>query len=173
MDIRDFRNYYDSYYDPLCHFLHFYTQDITVKEDVLQDVFVQLWEHREEIEIKYVKTYLFHAARNRVLNYLRSEDNRHQILEKWFERQKYDIQGRDCFDIDDFMSTINKIVDMLPPRCREIFQLSHDEKLTYQQIADKMNISVKTVEAQMGIALKKIREAISISPFALLFWLMN
>ena len=173
MDIATFRKYYDLYYDQLCHFLNFYTQDITVIEDVLQEVYLKLWENRDEIEIQYIKTYLFHAAKNRVLNHLRDEQNRHYLLENWFNQQKQEKQGKECYDIEQFTTLLYKTVDQLPEKCREIFILSRQEKLTYKQIAEKLDISVKTVEAQMGIALKRIRETFATASFSFLFWLIQ
>lgn len=173
MDIATFRKYYDLYYDQLCHFLNFYTQDITIIEDVLQEVYLKLWENRDEIEIQYIKTYLFHAAKNRVLNHLRDEQNRHYLLENWFNQQKQEKQGKECYDIEQFTTLLYKAIDQLPEKCREIFILSRKEKLTYKQIAEKLNISVKTVEAQMGIALKRIRETLATASFSFLFWLIQ
>ena len=83
MDIQAFRIYYDTYYEQLCCFLNFYTHDVAVIEDIIQEVFLKLWENKDCIEITYIKTYLFRAAKNRVLNYLRDEENRHQLLENW------------------------------------------------------------------------------------------
>ena len=68
MNITTFRQYYDSYYDQLYHFLTFYTKNSIIIEDVLQEIFLKLWENREKIEVKYIKTYLFHAAKNKVPN---------------------------------------------------------------------------------------------------------
>lgn len=173
MDIATFRKYYDLYYDQLCHFLNFYTQDITVIEDVLQEVYLKLWENRDEIEIQYIKTYLFHAAKNKVLNHLRDEQNRHYLLENWFNQQKQEKQGKECYDLEQFTTILYKAIDQLPEKCREIFLLSRQEKLTYKQIAEKLNLSVKTVEAQMGIALKRIRETLATASFSFLFWLIQ
>ena len=168
MNITTFRQYYDSYYDQLYHFLTFYTKNSIIIEDVLQEIFLKLWENREKIEVKYIKTYLFHAAKNKVLNHLRDEQSRHYLLENWFYQQQYESKGKDCFDLELFILQLDKIVKQLPERCREIFLLSREEKLTYKQIADKLNLSVKTVEVQMGIALKRIRESLSSSTFLVL-----
>lgn len=173
MDITTFRKYYDLYYDQLCHFLNFYTQDITVIEDVLQEVFLKLWENREKIEIQYIKTYLFHAAKNRVLNHLRDEQNRHYLLENWFNQQMQDRKGRECFNIEQFTAELNKTIDQLPQKCREIFLLSRQEKLTYKQIAERLDVAVKTVEAQMGIALKRIKETLGTASFSLILWMIT
>ncbi len=173
MDIATFRKYYELYYDQLCHFLNFYTQDITIIEDVLQEVYLKLWENRDEIEIQYIKTYLFHAAKNRVLNHLRDEQNRHYLLENWFNQQQQEKQGKECYDLEQFTTLLYKAIEQLPEKCREIFLLSRQEKLTYKQIAEKLDISVKTVEAQMGIALKRIRETLSTASFSFLLWLIQ
>ena len=87
MDIQTFRIYYDTYYKPLCRFLNLYTQDIEVIEDVIQEIFLKLWENKDSIEITYIKTYLFRAAKNKVLNHLRNEENRHYLLENWFNNK--------------------------------------------------------------------------------------
>ena len=173
MDINTFRTYYDSYYGQLCRFLNFYTQDVTVIEDVLQEVFLKLWENKDEIEVQYIKTYLFHAAKNRVLNHLRDEQNRHYLLENWFNQQLQERKGKECFDLEQFTFILNKAIDQLPEKCREIFLLSRHEKLTYKQIAEKLDISIKTVEAQMGIALKRIKETLATTSFSLLLWIIT
>ncbi|MCI1648232.1 MAG: RNA polymerase sigma-70 factor [Bacteroides sp.] len=168
IDIKSFRQYYDLYYEPLSRFLNLYTQDKAIIEDILQEVFMKLWEGRDVIEVDYMKTYLFRAAKNRVLNYLRDEQNRHYLLEKWFEQQLDERSHKDCFNMEVFTEKLSNAVNALPAKCREIFLLSRYEHLSYQQIADKLSISVKTVEAQMGSALKRIKDSFSSSLFILL-----
>lgn len=168
MRIATFKYYYDPYYDQLYHFLNFYTQDASIIEDVLQDVFLKLWENRETIKAKYIKTYLFHAAKNKVLNHLRDEENRHYLLENWFNEQVYDNKGKECFDLEQFILQLDKSIKQLPEKCRIIFLLNREEKLTYKQIAEQLNISVKTAETQMGIALKRIKETLSRCAFFIL-----
>ena len=164
MDIQAFRNYYDTYYEQLCCFLNFYTHDGAVIEDVIQEVFLKLWENKDCIEITYIKTYLFRAAKNR------DEENRHQLLENWFNQQLEERKYKDCFDMDALTKVVNQAIEQLPEKCREIFSLSRKEGLSYRQIAERLGISVKTVETQISIALKRIREILSSSAFAFL-WL--
>ena len=166
MDIASFRKYYDEYYDPLCRFLSFYTKDTGTIEDVIQEVFIKLWESKEEADIRYVKTYLFHAAKNKILNHLREEENRHYLLDNWFKQQKWEKQSHDCFDIERFTALLNQTIEQLPQKCKEIFKLSREEKLSYKEIAHKLDVSVKTVETQISIALKKIREAMLRASFS-------
>ena len=92
--------------------------------------------------------------------------NAQSLLPFSLEERKY----KDCFDIDALTKVVNRAIEQLPERCREIFSLSRKEGLSYRQIAERLGISVKTVETQISIALKRIREILSSSAFAFL-WL--
>lgn len=161
IDPASFRIIYDLYFEPVCVFLSYYTRDVATIEDVVQDVFVSLWEHKEYLEIQYLKTYLYNAARNRMLNYLRNRENRIALLAEWIKENETVEASPDCYDMEEFSVILRKAVNMLPDRCKEIFILSKEQKLTYQQIADYYHISLKTVESQMAIALKRIRKYIA------------
>ena len=156
-----FRQLFDCHFDPLCRFLKYYTANRVTIEEVVQDVFVKLWEDREVLQIESVKTYLYTSARNRMLNYIRDEKRRNTLLEQWIQRETEKNCGEECFDIDEFSERVQNAIDSLPEKCREIFEMSKKKNFTYKQIAEKQNISVKTVETQMGIALRKIRENLS------------
>lgn len=173
MDYKNFRAYYDLYYEVLCEYLNYYTQDTVIIEDVLQEVFLKLWENKDNIEIQYTKTYLFHVAKNRMLNHLRDEENRHRILDNWFKQQKIEKQGKECFNMDKFVIELDKCIEQLPLKCKEIFLLSKREKFTYKQIAEHLKISPKTVEAQMAIALKRIRQSMVNTLFSLFLVISN
>ena len=157
-----FRQLFDSQFDPLCRFLVYYTTDHMVIEEVVQDVFVKLWEERNILQIGSIKTYLFTSARNRMLNRLRDEKRRYTLFEQWVQHEVEKGHGEECFDIDEFVQIVQSAIDTLPEKCRIIFDLSKKEKLTYKQIAERLDLSIKTVENQMGIALRKIREHLSL-----------
>lgn len=159
IDFNNFQNLYDLYYESLCEYLNFFTKDIHIIEDTVQEVFMYLWENREVVEINHVKTYLFRSARNKMLNHFRDQKIKSVFLENWFENQLENIrEQKDAFNTEQLLSAIQKSIDALPPKCRELFILSKFEGLTYKQIAELKEVSIKTVENQMGIALKKIRE---------------
>lgn len=155
---KTFRQAYDSYYELVCRFLSYYTQDAQIIEEVVQDVFLKLWEDRAELKIEYLKTFLYKCARNKMLNYLRNEQNRTLLMEKWALTELEDQQASDCVDRDEFLFVLQAAVDELPDKCKEIYIMSREESLSYKEIATIKAISIKTVEAQMGIALKRIRE---------------
>ncbi|WP_195370939.1 MULTISPECIES: RNA polymerase sigma-70 factor [Parabacteroides] len=158
---KTFEEVYNDYFEIICRFLNYYTHDYQEIEGVVQDVFVSLWENYEGKEIAYIKTFLYNSARNRMLNYLRDEDNHAAILEKWARIELEKNESVDCIDRELFYQLLQAAVESLPEKCREIFILGREERLSYKEIAQVKEISVKTVENQMGIALKKIREYIT------------
>lgn len=158
---KSFRELFDLYFEPICRLLNFYTKDTDLIQDVVQDVFVKLWEERETLEISYAKTYLYSMARNRILNQIRDEQNRLRLLEEWAIREYESKKGIACVDLDEFTSLLQKAIDTLPEKYRDIFVLNREQKWTYSQIAEYKSMPVKTVETQMGVALKRIREYLS------------
>jgi RNA polymerase sigma-70 factor (ECF subfamily) len=160
IDESTLKELFNVYSDSLCTFLNYYTHDKQLIEDIIQDVFIRLWEERDTINIFYIKTYLYNAARNRVLNYLRDEQNRSLLLEGWAGRELEKQRARDCINMEEFSSIYQQAIHSLPEKCREIFILSREQNKTYKEIAGEKDLSVKTVEAQMSIAIKKVREYI-------------
>ncbi len=163
MKINDtnFRQIYDSHFENICRFLNFYSRDEYLIQEVVQDVFVKLWEDRDNLEIQYIKTYLYNAARNKILNEIRDHSNRNMLLEQWAKREFENQEAKDCVDMGEFLQLLHTSVETLPPNCKEIFTMSRELNLSYKEIAVQKNISIKTVEAQMGIALRRIREKMS------------
>ncbi|GHT31905.1 DNA-directed RNA polymerase sigma-70 factor [Bacteroidia bacterium] len=158
MDEKYFRAIYDSYFEDICRFLNYYSHDLFLIEEIVQDVFVNLWRDRDTKDIQYIKTYLLRSAHNKMVNALRDRNNRDSLLNKWVQQQFEDQQGQDCVDIDDFLIQLQKALNDLPARCREVFALGYLGKLSYKEIAETQKISIKTVDNQMQLAMKKIRE---------------
>ncbi len=129
-------------------------------EEVVQDVFVKFWEKCESIAPdSSIKSYLYRSVHNTCLNHLK-----HQKVKDSYKLYviSYMEKSEDHIDLDGpktgIQERIFEEVDKLPPRCSEIFKLSRFEGLKYQEIAEHLNISVKTVEVQMGKALKVLRD---------------
>ncbi|MDR0393648.1 MAG: RNA polymerase sigma-70 factor [Tannerella sp.] len=160
LDENTFRQIYDDFFEPVCIFLNRYSQNVQAIEDVVQDVFVALWEDYRSCEITYVKTYLYNSARNRMLNYLRDTENRMRILKNWAKAEEELRKSVDGIDRNSFHRLLAAAVETLPGKCKAIFILHREVRLSYKEIALKQNISVKTIESQMTIAFRKIREYI-------------
>jgi RNA polymerase sigma-70 factor (ECF subfamily) len=133
-------------------------------KDVVQEVFVKLWRNKETLQLgDQIKHYLFKATSHTALNYLRSHRKVYRIDD--FEQIK-DIAaplGTETVSFRELELRSRQAIDRLPPQCKIIFLLSRQEGLKYQEIADTLELSVKTVENQMGIALEKLRQ--DLKPF--------
>ena len=149
------------HYTRLTLFSNRILNDINVAEEIVSDVFVMLWENGHEIDFKgTVSSYLFKCVQNRSLNYLK-----HQKIESlyvnYLEKQRLldmMVSTADSPYLEKEMARqINCALESLPEKCREIFMMSRFENLKYKEIAGKLNLSPKTVERQIGIALDKLR----------------
>jgi len=155
-----FSRLFDEYYVSLCYFANKFIRDIDASRSVVQQVYVDLWEKREKIDIFWsVKSYMYHSVRNRSIDYLRK--NKKTVSPTDPENDTRQIPFRDLVEESELNELINSSINKLPEKCREIFLLCRFEGLKYSEIAQKLNISVKTVEMQIGIALKKLRESLS------------
>ena len=138
-------------------------KDLDIAREIVQEVFANLWEKRETIEIdRSPKSYLGKAVRNRCLNYLR--DNKKfdaGMLEIEDLGDDHVYEEHDQLVEDELKMKIDDAVNDLPDKCRQIFIRSKLENKKYQEIADEMKISVKTVEAQMSKALRIMRDKLS------------
>ena len=150
-----------EYYAALCHYAERYLKDQSLAEDVVAQVFCNLFIKRKELVIQSIQPYLFFSVRNSALNQLRSRKNKTEIEES---SELHVLTGYDL-KANDFISPIlhreaEKLLDdainTLPPQCKEIFLLSRNERLSHKEIAIKMGISVNTVETQMSRAIKKL-----------------
>jgi RNA polymerase sigma-70 factor (ECF subfamily) len=163
---------FQKYYEYLCNIIYRYLRDGALAEDLAQDVFMELWRKQESIQIKTsLKAYLKRAAVNKTLNFLR--DNK---ITFDGEEELPDIQGNttsvtEKMEAEELQEQINQAIDGLPERCRMIFLLSRFEDMSYKEIAQKLDVSVKTVENQISKALKILRVALGPFLSLMLIWL--
>lgn len=160
-DIDSFKYFFDRYYDDLCNFVHFYLHDKVLAEEIVQDIFVNVWENKEKLQIKTsVKSYLFSASKFKSLNLLRDAKTQKRIVEKIGVTESFHTLEHDSstIDVGEYKKILDTAVNQLAPKCREIFLLSKREYLSNKEIADHLEISVKTVECQMTMAFKRLRE---------------
>ena len=129
---------------------------------VAQEVFLYIWEKREQIEIQTtLKTYLYSAVKNKCLNYIKLELPKQQSMGDISEVMLSVSTGiKDEGENEQLKKYIQGAIDALPKKCRRIFILSRNAGMTYEEIAEELDLSKKTVENQMGIALKKLRESL-------------
>ena len=174
----DFEKLYKLYYPKMFAFAKNYVPANEDAENIVQDVFLILWERKEEIEISFtLTTYLFTLVKNRCLNFLR-----HKLIEEEYNSQLKEELGFKLYALETFdysyqseeelQEVIRRALDTLPERCREVFIKSRIEGLKYKEISDELGIAVNTVENQMVTALKKLRVALK-DYLPLLLFLVN
>ena len=160
-DTKAFKYFFERYYSDLCNFVNIYLNDRVLAEEIVQDIFVYFWENKSHLKLNHsVKSYLFAASKFRSLNEIRNKNTREKILTK-LENTGFEYSLEDnehFFDPEQFRSVLNSAVEQLPHKCKEIFLLSKHKNLSNKEIAMELNISIKTVENQMTIALKKLRD---------------
>jgi len=160
-DVDAFEKTFREYYKPLVFFAIKIVNDQDVAEEIVQEFFYQYWKNREQMNIKIsLKSYFFQSVRNNALKYLRHES----------VKQKYasGIGGSSTpqsfspeYAEKELQNIIDNVLENLPQRCSLIFRMNRFEGLTYKEIAANLSISVKTVEADMGKALKVFRNKLT------------
>ena len=149
-----------AYYSYLCKAAYKIIPDSNLAEDLSQEVFFELWRKKGQLQVNTsLKAYLRRAVVNRALNYIRDQKI------KFADENPYPLPSREAnagqqMEADELQQRIDEAIDRLPARCRIVFVLSRFEDMTYQQIGDALDISVKTVENQISKALRILREAL-------------
>jgi RNA polymerase sigma-70 factor (family 1) len=157
-----FDTLFRAYYAPLCRYACTLTDhDMDEAEDVVQQVFVKFWEQSTSLELQYsAKAYLYKMVYNRCLNRIRNAQVQHKY--KLYNASQLD-KGHEPEHViaDELSERIKRALQVLPTECRKVFEMSRFEELKYREIAEKLGISIKTVETQMGKALRLMRTELS------------
>ncbi len=163
-----FKELYFRYSEMLYRFLWRKTHDSEVAKDLVQDLFMKVWNNRQNLEEKKsIKSYLYRAANNLAIDHLRKKIvHRETALNNPESRPTF--YPDDWFDFEDH---IKRALNKLPPAQRNVFYLSRFEGFKYQEIADILEISSKTVENHMNKALKKLRIELRHLLLTIMFWL--
>ena len=163
-----FKYIYELFYPRLWYFVKEYIKNEQDSKDIMQDIFMTLWEKRDSLKADTnLNAYLFTLAKNQCLNYLKHK----QVMEKYAKEAEteqemmltyYAMNAFDPeqMDIESLELMVEEAIKQLPEQCRKVFELDRFEGLKYKEIAQKMGISVKTVEAHISNALKILRIAL-------------
>lgn len=159
-DQQAFETLFKGHYAALCRYGFSFLNDRDAAEDVVQNVFVSMWEKRTDYEIQAsFKGYLYRMVRNACLNVLKHEKVVALYAEGNVQSEATHVdQALELATANELGSMIEKAMDKLPEQCRAVFELSRYENLKYSEIAQRLGISEKTVENQIGKALRIMRE---------------
>lgn len=159
-DPKEFEKFFREKYRQMCLIACRYVKDMETAEEVVQEIFVKIWEKREQLTITgSMGAYLTISVKNHCINYLK-----HQTIVSNYEKAealKFSIdpsQGEEEMGDSEIEDAVMNAISELPPQRQKIFALSRVDGLKYHEIAEKLGLSIKTVEAQMGLALKQLRE---------------
>jgi RNA polymerase sigma-70 factor (family 1) len=154
------------FFHPLYRLIYSIVRHKEVAEELTNDVFIQIWQSRKKLDnIENPEVYLFVCAKNKAFAYLKSIKASVRNIE---DIQSFDLQiertPEEMLISSEMISRINVAIRQLPPKCKLVFLLVKENNLKYREVAEILDLSVKTVEAQMSIALKKLSQSI---PFSL------
>lgn len=162
-----YKELYSSLYGCLFGFARTIIACRETAEEVVSDVFIKVWERRRDLEkIGNLKVYLYVATRNIAFNYLDKQKRNptHNVEDVQAEFTSIYFDPEQLLVTADMLALIQKSIDQLPPKCKIIFKLVKDDGLKYREVAEILNLSVKTVENQLAIALEKIGKSIRFEP---------
>ena len=151
-----------KYYVRLCGFANKFIANSAESEEIVQEVFLNIWNKRDHLKLdNEIRPYLFKSIQNLCFNFLEHKkvtDNYYSVIEVVYKNQAADFNTYESVLYNELQTRVDGAIGTLPEQCRKIFQLSRQEGLKYNEIAEKLGISVKTVETQMSRALSKLKD---------------
>ncbi|MDJ1469915.1 RNA polymerase sigma-70 factor [Cytophagaceae bacterium DM2B3-1] len=153
---------FKRFYVPLGRTVNRMLNDQDATEDIVQEVFIKIWNNRENLQFNFsIKAYLYRSAINSALNYL-EKSKKTVTLESDSMPEPSHSDVEETFNLKEVETHIQDALNNLPPACKAIFVLSRYEDMSYREIAESLQLSPKTIENQMGKALKLMRDYLSI-----------
>jgi RNA polymerase sigma-70 factor (ECF subfamily) len=158
-----FETLFRRYCDPLCTFAEGFVETAPVAEDLVHDVFCDIWDRRADFEPKgAVKAYLYRAVRNKALNTI----ERRRVRREWVTEKKYDLtpssmEATRAAEYRELQEAVKHAIVELTERQRTVYRLVRHQHLSYAEVATVLDISEKTVENHMGRALKRLRASLT------------
>jgi RNA polymerase sigma-70 factor (ECF subfamily) len=162
-DRQAFTRLYSQYLDVAYHYVYLFTKSKDEAEEILQEVFVKIWENREKLaEVQSFKNYLFKAAKNRVLDEVRKVQVRHRVFTE-IKRGKTvnDETTTDTIAYKDYYRVVQQAIEKLPPKRKLIFRMNTENGLSHDEIAAQLGVSKSMVKNQLYKAYEFVRQYLS------------
>ncbi|MDR1097718.1 MAG: RNA polymerase sigma-70 factor [Tannerella sp.] len=163
-DYAGYNNLFTRYYSRLCRYVYGMLENREDAEDVVQELFLNLWNNRKRIEItENVSGYLFKMAKNLSLNHIRSAKNYRNMVDSQSVSEVYYEES--LLEFDEFRIALYDCIERLPERSREVFLLHRVKKLKQKEISEKLTVSVKTIKNQIWMSLQKLKKCMEVKGY--------
>lgn len=160
-DRESFNQVFRRYYSPMVRFCIRYVADSDIASEIVQDLFVKLWSNREKISFNTsFESYMMTSVRNSALTYINKERSHNEANLRVFSEESDNNDPSETLQSNNLEESYRKILKDMPEKRREVFLASRYDGLKYSEIAEKLGISQKTVEAQMSAAIKQLKEGL-------------
>lgn len=153
----EFQSLFREYYKPVRGFIYYKCGDAEMAEDIAQDVFAKLWETRARIDKRTVKAYLYTIAQNTMINQLKRRQLHFRFLKNKSDDRDFDTPEK-MIEMEEYSDKLQRVINALPEGGREVFLMNRLEDLTYNEIAERLGLSVKAIEKRMSKVLRILRE---------------
>lgn len=161
MNREDFKLLFDTYFDAIKNYLFYRLGDVDIATDITQDVFVRIWEKQMNLDMNNAKYMLYKIARDMLV----SKYRRLEVENKYSQRMQFEmteVVETNDFDYKQLKLKYENALIKLPEKQRTVFLMSRMEKLKYAEIAERLDISIKTVEKRMSNALFYLRKVLTV-----------
>lgn len=160
-DIQQLELLFNNWQQGLVYFANQYIKNEDEAIEIVNDSFMAIWDRRETLKLDdTVKGYLYTTVRNKCLNAIKKVNPEQYAEDVSTINKGSDFTVQHAMEAQETEKKLNRAIESLPPRCKEVFLLSRKEGLSYKQIAQALDLTVKTVENQIGIALKQLKVAV-------------
>lgn len=158
-DEESYRRLFEYFYPPLCLFAKRYINELAIREDIVQDVFFVVWENRKNIPpVVSAKNYLVTCVKNQCLNYLRKQDNATHYQLRTLSLPGYGYNSEDLYTLAELQELLNQALAKLPENYRKVFEMNRMDNKSYNEIAQEMGVSTRTVERYRDKALEILKK---------------
>jgi RNA polymerase sigma-70 factor (ECF subfamily) len=162
-DKSSFARLFTLYYDKFIHIALLYVQGYNNAEDIVSEVFIKILKYAKKMaDVDRVEAYLYRMVKNQCYDFLKKKENRYLTVIDDIDDYFFDRTGDLRLEVEchELQKIIDNCIDKLPPKRKVIYQLVKDDKLSYKEVAEVLNIAPKTVENQLGYAIKSIRKVL-------------
>lgn len=160
-DRESFNQVFRRYYSPMVRFCIRYVADSDIASEIVQDLFVKLWSNREKISFNTsFESYMLTSVRNSALTYINKERSHAEANLRIYSEESDNTDPSETLQSNNLEESYRKILKDMPEKRREVFLASRYDGLKYSEIAEKLGISRKTVEAQMSAAIKQLKDGL-------------